>query len=95
MGLIRFWKVGKALVASTRLGRVISVTRWSVALMGVRASQAARWSVGSKTAREVRAVRATATERALLSSRGFIEGGSRLATKCCRCPAFWCSFDGG
>ena len=29
---------------------------------------------------------------ALLSSGGFSDGGSRLATRCCRCLAFWCCF---
>ena len=64
--------MGKALVVSTSLGLVIAVTPWSAALVGVRASQAARWFVGSRASREA-TVRATV--RALLSSRGFIEGG--------------------
>ena len=91
MGLMRFWQMGKALVASASLGRVIEVTPWSAALMGVRTSQAARWSAGSRTAREATL---KATVGVLLSSRGFIEGGSRLATTCCRFSALWCFFDG-
>ena len=52
MGLMRLLHMGKALVASTSLGRVIAVTPWLAALMGLRASQAARWSAGSRAARE-------------------------------------------
>ena len=67
----------------------VAVTPWSAGLMGLRASQAARWSAGSRAARE-----ATVGVMALLSSRDSIEGRSRLATMSRRSPASWCSFDG-
>ena len=68
--------MGKALVASTSLGPVIAVTPWSAGLMGVRASQAARLSAGSRAVRE-----ATMGVMAFLSSRDSIERSLKFATK--------------
>ena len=79
----------EALVASLSLVHVIAVTPLSAALvatMGAVVSQATRCSAGKRVAREA-VVRVTA----LLFSRTSTDGRSRLATRCSRISASWCS----
>ena len=57
---------------------MIAVTPWSAVLIGVRASQAARWSADSRTAREA-TVRVMATERFCPLTGGSLLGCPRLS----------------